>query len=303
MTIGLPPSLSVCLPDFPNNRGDVGRRGVKVFYIAEIVGKAGVYVVKKRLAAFKQRHGVDFVIAGADGATRGSGLGKNHAAYLHKIGVNVLTVGECAFYKKDLVEAWGKTSYVLRPENVSSAAPGFGSRIFRVQERKVAVAVLLGQTGFNRTHGDNPNALLPVLLERFRQETPYIVVDFHAQATAEKRTLFFIADGRCSAVIGSHTRVQTADEGVMSGGTAVITDAGRTGSADSVGGVDAAERIQEYLTGIPDWTKEAWSQPELQGVLIDIADDGRARSITRVREQVPGPALAETREEEAEAHT
>jgi calcineurin-like phosphoesterase len=96
-----------------------------------------------------------------------------------------------------------------------------------------------------------------------------------------------MADGHCSAIIGSHCRVQTADEKVLPGGTAIITDAGRTGSQNSVGGNDPDSRIQEYLTGIPDWTKEAWAKPELQGVFIDIGDDGKARSIERIRHAVP----------------
>jgi metallophosphoesterase (TIGR00282 family) len=263
---------------------------MKILYIAEIVGKAGMYAVKKGLVALKKRHKFDFVIACADGATGGNGLGRNHAAYLHKQGVNVLTTGDCCFYKKDLVEQMERMPYVLRPDNFSPSAPGQGSRIYRVGNVKIAVAVMLGQSGFSRMHGDNPVALLSVLVERFHQETPYVVIDFHAQATAEKRTFFFVADGYCSAVIGSHTRVQTADEAVLSGGTAVITDAGRTGSADSVGGTDAASRIQEYLTGIPEWTKDAWASPELQGVIIDLAADGKARSIERVREAVqPAP--------------
>jgi calcineurin-like phosphoesterase len=125
--------------------------------------------------------------------------------------------------------------------------------------------------------------MLPVLLERLRQETPYVIVDFRAQASAEKRTLFFAADGRCSAVIGSHTRVQTADETLLPGGTAVTSDAGRTGSRESVGGCEIASRIQEYLTGIPDWTKDAWEAPELQGVYFELGKDGKGLSIERVR--------------------
>jgi metallophosphoesterase (TIGR00282 family) len=271
---------------------------MKILYIAEIVGKAGMYALKKGLVALKKRHTFDFVIACADGATGGNGLGRNHAAYLHKQGINVITTGECCFYKKDLVEQMAKIPYVLRPDNFNPSAPGQGSRIYRVGNDKIAVAVMLGQSGFSRMHGDNPVALLPVLFERFHQETPYIVLDFHAQATAEKRTLFFAADGHCSAVIGSHTRVQTADEMILSGGTAVITDVGRTGSADSVGGTDTASRIQEYLTGIPDWTKDAWASPELQGVIIDLAEDGKARSIERVREAVqPAPTQEQSAEE------
>jgi metallophosphoesterase (TIGR00282 family) len=256
---------------------------LKILYIAEIVGKAGVYALKTSLNELKKQKPIDFIIAGADGVTGGNGLGRNHAAYLHKLGVNVLTTGECCFYKKDLVENLGKIPYVLRPENLNPQAPGIGARVYTVGPSKIAVAALLGQSGFTRLHGDNPFARIPALLERLRRETPYIIVDFHAEATAEKRTLFALADGACSAVIGSHNRVQTADETVLPGGTAVITDAGRTGSRNSVGGVDKDERIQEYLSGIPDWTKEAWEQPELQGVYLDLDDRGKCLSIERIQ--------------------
>ena len=259
---------------------------MKVLYVAEIVGKTGVFAFKTALPELKQRYPYDFLIACADGATGGNGLGRNHAAYLHKIGANVITTGECCFFKKDLTENLEKTPYVLRPDNLNPQAPGTGSRIYKINGQKVAVAVLLGQNGFGRLHSASPFVLLPVLLERLRKETPYVIIDFHAQATAEKKTMFFAADGGCSAVIGSHTRVQTADEAVLPGGTAVISDAGRTGSSESVGGCETASRIQEYLTGIPEWTKDAWDKPELQGVYIDITGDGRAKSIERIRIKV-----------------
>ncbi|MDR0387661.1 MAG: YmdB family metallophosphoesterase [Treponema sp.] len=271
---------------------------MKILYVAEIVGKAGVHALKKGLPELKQRYAPSFVIVCANGATGGNGLGRNHAAYLRKLGADVLTTGECGFYKKDLVENLGRLPYVLRPDNLNAAAPGYGSRIYKAGNEKIAVAVLIGQSGFSRMHGDNPTARLPVLLERLRRETPYIIVNFHAGATAEKRTLFAAADGHCSAVIGSHGRVQTADETVMKGGTAVITDAGRTGSVNSVGGSEIEGRIREYLSGIPDWTREAYDVPELQGVLIDLKPDGTAASIIRIRHGVPAmpvpPAGTET---------
>ena len=256
---------------------------MKVLYVAEIVGKAGIYAFKAGITELKRRYPCDFLIACADGATGGNGLGRNHAAYLHKIGADVLTTGDCCFFKKDLTENIEKTPYVLRPDNLNPQAPGTGSRIYKVNGQKVAVAVLLGQNGFNRLHSASPFILLPALIERLRRETPYVIIDFHAQATAEKKTLFFTADGNCSAVIGSHTRVQTSDETILPNGTAVISDAGRTGSSESVGGCDTCSRIQEYLSGIPEWTKDAWEKPELQGVYIDIAPDGKAKSIERVR--------------------
>jgi metallophosphoesterase (TIGR00282 family) len=251
------------------------------------VGKAGIYALKKGLPELKKAHAPDLVIVNADGATGGWGLGRNHAAYIRKLGADVLTTGECCFYKKDLVQNMEKLPYVLRPDNISPAAPGFGSRIYNSGNRKVAVAVMIGQSGFSRLHGDNPFIKMPVLLERLRQETPFIIVDFHASATAEKLTFFAAADGRCSAVIGSHTRVQSADETILVGGTAVICDAGRTGSIDSVGGSDREAKIREYLSGVPDWTKEAWDRPELQGVLLSLDDRGKAVSIVRIRHPVP----------------
>jgi metallophosphoesterase (TIGR00282 family) len=256
-------------------------------YIAEIVGKAGVYAFKKALPELKSRYPWDFLIVCADGAGSG-GLGRNHAGYLHKLGANVLTTGECCFYKKDLTENLEKIPYVLRPDNLNPDAPGFGSRIYKTGKdkssgEKIAVAVLLGQNCFGRLHSASPFLHLPVLLERLRLETPYIIVDFHAQASAEKKTLFFAADGLCSAVIGSHTRIQTADECILPGGTAVISDVGRTSSSESVGGCEINSRIQEYISGIPDWTKDAWDQPMVQGVYIDIATNGKARSIERIR--------------------
>jgi metallophosphoesterase (TIGR00282 family) len=272
---------------------------VKVLYIAEIVGKAGIHAVKKGLKQLKQETGASFVIACADGATSGNGLGRNHAAYLRKLGVDVITTGECCFYKKDLVENIEKLPFVLRPENLNSTAPGRGIRVFKAGNAKIAVLVTIGQSGFTRLHGENPIARLPVLLERLRQETPVIIIDFHAGATAEKRTLFTAADGKCSAVIGSHTRVQTADEEILPGGTAVITDAGRTGSANSVGGTKIESRIREYLTGIPDWTREAWESPEIQGVFLDIDGNGRSLSIGRIKRPVEPMPVPPVRKENA----
>jgi metallophosphoesterase (TIGR00282 family) len=263
---------------------------MKILYIAELVGKAGVYAYKKLLPELKKELNPDFIVACADGATGGGGLGRNHAAYIHKLGAQALTLGECCFYKKDLTENLEKIPYVLRPDNLNIEAPGLGSRVFKTSGSKIALAVLLGQSGFTKLHSNNPFSGLPALLERLRQETPFVIIDFHAQATGEKHTFFAMADGGCSAVIGSHCRVQTADQRILPGGTAVITDAGRTGSIDSAWGSDPSSQIKEYLSGIPDWTRDAWAKPELQGVLLDLEDNGKARCIERIRRPVPEPS-------------
>ncbi|MFQ3546709.1 MAG: TIGR00282 family metallophosphoesterase [Termitinemataceae bacterium] len=252
---------------------------MRVLYISEIVGKAGIFAVKSILPDIKKAKHIDFVIGCADGATGGYGLGRNHAGYLRKLGIDVITTGECCFYKKDLVQNLDRLPYVLRPSNISPFAPGYGSRTYQIGNQKIAVALLLGQSGFDRLRGDHPYSRAPELLERLRRETPYVILDFHAATTAEKQSLIAQADGLCSAVIGSHQRVMTADAELRPRGTAYITDAGRTGSITSVGGTDSESRIREYLTGVPDWSREAWDTIELQGILITLQSNGTAQSI------------------------
>jgi metallophosphoesterase (TIGR00282 family) len=262
---------------------------VRLLYVAEIVGKAGIYCFKKTIADLRKTKKIDFVIAGCDGATGGNGLGYNHAMYLRKLGADVLTTGDCCFYKRDLIANFDKTFFVLRPANLRGA-PGIGYRYYRVGSEKIAVAVLLGQFGFTRIHAENPLAVMDSLLEKLCAETPIIVLDIHAITGAEKQIMFAAASGQVSAAIGSHTRVQTADQRILTDGTAVITDAGRSGSFYSVGGAEIKSRIREYISGIPDWTKDAWEGCELQGVLVEIDGGGKALSIERLRVAVETPA-------------
>ncbi|MDR2553778.1 MAG: YmdB family metallophosphoesterase [Treponema sp.] len=253
---------------------------MRILYVAELVGKAGIYALKKALPELKKNRQVDFTLVCADGATGGNGLGRSHAAYIRKLGADALTTGDFCFYKKDLVENWAP--YVLRPHNLDPSLPGAGWRVFKTAGNvRVAAAVLLGRH-FSRIRGTNPFTGLEGLLEKLRRETPWVILDFHSWASGEKRTLFAAAAGRCTAVIGSHNRVQTADEEILDG-TAVICDAGRTGSAESVGGTAVAVKIGEYLTGIPNWTREAWERCELQGLLVETGKEGRALKVERIR--------------------
>ncbi len=271
--------------------------GTRILYIAEIVGKAGVFCVKKTLEAIKKEYRVDFTIACADGATGGYGLGKNHAIYLRKLGIDVMVLAECAYYKKDIVEHLAKAPYLLRSANYPLGDPGRGYRVYDSGGVRIGIVTLLGQSGFKRTHLSNPYTYLPEIAAKMRQETPIIIVDYHAATTAEKYTMFHHVDGQVSAVIGSHTRVQSADERLMPGGTAVICDAGRTGSIDSVGGTDAALKIQEFMSGIPEWPRDAWDRIELQGVVIEVGADGKATGIERIRHKCE--AIPEDRERAA----
>jgi 2',3'-cyclic-nucleotide 2'-phosphodiesterase len=259
---------------------------IRILYIAEIVGKAGVFTVKKLLPAAIRDLKADFVIGNADSATGGAGLGRQHCVYLRKLGIEAITTGECAYYKRDIVEHMPKAPYLLRPANYPYGNPGRGYKVFTCNAAggpvKVAVVQLLGQAGFSRVHLANPYQAIADLGRKLREETPIVILDFHAATTAEKLTMSYHAAGLVSAIIGSHTKAQTADARIYRG-TAYITDAGRTGSLLSVGGHDPATRIGEYLTGIPAWAKDGSAGLELQGCLVEVGEDGRAVSIKALR--------------------
>lgn len=262
---------------------------IRILFIGEIVGKSGVWCVKELLPKLKKEHAIDFVIADGEGATGGFGIGKNHAIYLHKLGVNVITTGECSYYKKDIVEHFTRAPYLLRPANYPPKNPGRGVMVYECNGRKLAVMSLLGVSGFRRVHLKNPYSLLPRLLDGVTGETNTVILDYHAVTTAEKATMFALGDGKLSAIVGTHTKAITADERVLAGGTAVITDAGRTGSLESVAGLDPTIEIRKLTSLVHEYSKEAWASLELQGVIIRIDDSGKATSITRVRQACPPP--------------
>ena len=256
---------------------------MKILYVGEIVGKAGVFTVKKTLAKAKAELGADFVIGNADSATGGAGLGRQHSVYLRKLGLEAITLGDCCYYKRDIIEAYAKAPYLIRPANYPYGNPGRGYHVFNTPKGKVAVVELLGQAGFPRVHLANPFQAILDLSRKLREEAPVIVLDFHAATTAEKEAMARHADGLVSAVIGSHGKTLTADARVLPGGTASITDAGRTGSLLSVGGQDAATRINEFISGIPAWAKDGTAGLELQGCLVEVGADGRAMSMRSLR--------------------
>ncbi len=265
------------------NTGILRSMGIRVAFLGEIVGKAGVFCVKQLLPEFVKEQKIDFVIAEGEGATGGFGLGKNHSIYLHKLGIDVLTGGECIYYKLDMVDHIKTARYILRPANYPPGNPGRGWGVYRKKERTVGVVVLLGQSGFNRVHLSNPFSFLPEIVKRMRDETNAIIVDFHASTTAEKYTMFYHADGKVSAVIGTHTKVMTSDEAIMPNGTGVICDVGRCGSQDSVGGLSQEVEIRKFLTQVPERSQDAWDNLELQGVVLTIDDNGRTENIERFK--------------------
>jgi len=256
---------------------------VRILYIGEIVGRAGVFAVKRLLPELRNRYRADLVVASGNGVTGGAGIGRAHSVYMRKLGIDVVTTGEAAFFKKDIVEAFPKSPWMLRPANYPPGVPGRGYRVYATPAGPVAVLQLLGQAGFPRVHLDNPFAVLDAVLPRLREESRVVVLEFRAATTAEKNAMFRYADGRLGAVVGSYGRALTADARASAAGTAFITDAGRTGSLISVCGMDPASRIREFRSGIPGWPRDGGTKPELQGCVLEMADDGRAVSIEALR--------------------
>lgn len=302
---------------------------MRILYIAEIVSRPGIYSVKTLLPKIRKEREIDFVIANGDAVTGGYGIGKNHSIYLRKLGIDVITGGDQIFYKKDMVEHIDHAHYMLRPANLLPDTPGRGWRHYTVRPTewnelegvtvpeseeddgaekatpgvKVVVLSLLGQSGFERSHGNNPYVYFSNVLDRITSGSAAVVVDFHALTTAEKYTMFHHADGKATAVIGSGQRVQTADVGVMPAGTAVICDAGRTGSRESVAGYLRRPETQKFLTGIPVSSEDSWEELRLEGVMIDVdLASGYVNGVEAISEPCSAPPPSE-REKKSKERT
>lgn len=247
---------------------------MRILYIAEIVGKIGVWAVKQGLPVLKKKYSPDLVVANGDGATGGRGLGRAHGAYLLKLGINVITGGDYIYSKRDMVASFSEFKRILPPCNLPEESPGSGFYVFSGERYPVPVVVvsLLGRSGNFRIYGDNPFNYFEKILPDLKKKGKIIFVDFHGGTSAEKETFFYAFDGKVSCIAGSHGRIQTSDNRVLKGGTGVICDSGRTGALDSVGGFDAENRIRSYKTMIPEWPCESLANPHVQGVCFTVDD-------------------------------
>jgi len=255
---------------------------VKLLFIGDIIGKTGRQALSRELHRLVDRHMVDLVIANGENAAGGFGLTEEVARDLYKLGVGVLTSGNHIWDKKEALEFIRREEKLLRPANYPEGAPGCGSAVFTTAGGvKVAVLNLEGRVFMNNL--ECPFRVADREIARLKQETPVIFVDFHAEATSEKASLGCYLDGRASAVIGTHTHVQTADERILPGGTAYMTDAGMTGAFDSVIGMRKEEAIAKFLTQLPVRFEVAKGKIRLNGAVIEVDENsGKALAIERI---------------------
>lgn len=264
---------------------------LRILIIGDAVGRPGREAVKNKVPEFRKSGRAHFVIANAENSAHGKGITRETANQMLNAGVDVLTAGNHTWDNKAIFDFINDEPRLLRPANFSSdpAVPGRGYDVFTVPEMpdvRIAVANLIGRVLMGM-HAQCPFQMADKIHEDVSRETPILFLDFHAEATSEKVAMGWHLEGRASCVYGTHTHVQTADEQVLTGGTAYITDIGMTGGHYGVIGVRKEEVLKRFLTGLPVRHEVATDNVMLCGALITVdPDTGRALHIERVREKL-----------------
>ncbi len=249
----------------------------RLLFIGDIVGKPGRELVRRGLPALVAHHEIDLVIVNGENSAAGFGITPDIADDLLEHGAHVITGGNHSWDKKEIVPYLAHQPRLLRPANFPAGTPGHGRVVVGAGNGvKVAVINLIGRVFM--TALDDPFAVALTELAAVREEAAIVFVDFHAEATSEKVAMGWHLDGRVTAVVGTHTHVQTADSRVLPQGTAYITDVGMTGPHDSVIGVDRRAVLARFLTGLPQRFETSTENPRLHGVVIT-ADEATGRAI------------------------
>ncbi|MGI8782394.1 MAG: TIGR00282 family metallophosphoesterase [Acidobacteriota bacterium] len=258
---------------------------MKILFVGDIVGREGRRILAQKLARLKSSHQIDFTIINVENAAAGFGITPPLAAEILEAGADVMTSGNHIWDKKEIYEYLKEERRLLRPANYPDGVPGYGSYVGRT-ERGIPVAVLNLQGRIFMPAIDCPFRMADREIEKLRAKAQVIFVDFHAEATSEKMALGWHCDGRVSAIIGTHTHIPTADQRILPGGTAYLTDAGMTGPYHSIIGMGIESGLDRFLTALPRRLDNAEGDVRLAAVVVDVDEvSGRARSIERFLEE------------------
>jgi 2',3'-cyclic-nucleotide 2'-phosphodiesterase len=256
---------------------------MKILMVGDVFGEPGRAAVKKLLPKLRQQHAIDLAVVNVENAASGFGVTPQIAREVLDQGADVMTSGNHIWDRKEIVEFITKENLLLRPANFPAGTPGVGHVTVKAGPHRVAVVNLMGRVFM--TAIDCPFRKADEILSEVTRETRVVLVDMHAEATSESVAMGWYLDGRVSAVVGTHRHVQTADERVLPGGTAYITDLGMTGPIDSVSGVDKDLILQRFLTQMPVRFEPAKGPAALHGVVITVdPETGRASDIVRIRQ-------------------
>lgn len=254
---------------------------MKILTIGDIVGENGVKKFKEELPKIKQDQDIDFVIVNAENSAGGMGITTKIFNDLLNLNVDVITMGNHTWGKKDIFSFIDHPK-LIRPANYSKGVVGKGYGIYKCRDKKVGVIDLIGRTDMN-VLSDNPFTIVREIIDKIKNECDMIFVEFHAEATAEKIAMGNYLDGEITALYGTHTHVQTADEQILANGTAYITDIGMTGPINSVIGMDKDASIKRFVTSLPERYKLAEGKCMLNGCIFEIDDEKcRVMNINRI---------------------
>lgn len=256
---------------------------MKLLFVGDIVGRAGRKVLGDHLGRLVGQHQIDLVVANGENAAAGYGLTAPVLKEVFACGVDVVTSGNHIWDKREIVPVLDREHRLLRPANYPPGLPGRGTGVYETPGGiRVGICNLEGRVFMKNL--DCPFRAADVLIEELRQATSVILVDFHAEATSEKQALGYYLDGRVSAVIGTHTHVQTADERILPGGTGYLTDVGMSGSRDAVIGNDKGAALERFLSQMPVRLEVAKKDPQLSAVLLTVDEEsGRCIGIERLQ--------------------
>src|SRR5258707_3467020 len=255
---------------------------IRILFIGDIVGKPGRELVRRGLAGIADFHRIDLVIANAENAAAGFGITREIGDQLLEWGVDVMTSGNHIWDKKEALDYIGTEPRLLRPANYPAGAPGNGSYVARTRDG-VSVGVINAMGRVFMLNIDDPFVVIRREIEAMRERARIIFVDFHAEATSEKIAMGWHLDGLVTAMVGTHTHVQTADERILPKGTAYLTDVGMTGPHDSIIGVEIGAALGRFLTALPKKFETATVKPRLNAVIIEADEQtGLAMDIERL---------------------
>ena len=254
---------------------------MKILAVGDLVGENGVRKLKEILPKLRQEAKIDFVIVNAENSAGGMGITTAIFNDLKRLNVNAITMGNHTWAKKDIF-SFIDDELMNRPANYSRGVVGKGYHIYKQNEKNICVVNLIGRTDMG-VQSDNPFSKMEDILNEVKGKADIIIVDFHAEATAEKIAMKHFLDGKVTAIFGTHTHVQTADEEVTAKGTAYITDIGMTGPKNSVIGMEVNASIKRFVTSLPERYKLAEGSCIFNGCIIEINDENcRAISIERI---------------------
>ena len=254
---------------------------MKIIAVGDLVGTEGLRKLEKELPKLVKEENIDFIIVNGENVADGMGINEKAYKAMLNLGVDVVTMGNHTWAKKDIFN-FIDDEKIVRPANYSRNNPGKGYGIYECKGKKIAVINLIGRVGMN-VLSDNPFTTAEDIVEELKDKVDYIIVDFHAEATAEKIALGYYLDGKVAIIFGTHTNVQTADETILEGGTAYITDIGMTGPIKSVIGMEVSASIKRFETSLPERYKIAEGKAKLNSCIFEINDEtGKVVEIKRV---------------------